>query len=229
MIALIPARGGSKGLPNKNIKMLLGKPLIAYTIEAALNSSSIEEVYVSTDDVKIAEVAREYGAKVPFLRPDELAQDNSKAIDTYLYMLDKWKELGKEVNEFTVLQPTSPLKTTLDIDNAIALFYKNNADSVVSYTKEAHPVTWHKYVNKDLSFSPIFEENLLNRQENRVSYYPNGAIYIFTSSIIKQQKYFSEKSFAYIMERKNSVDIDYIEDFEYATFLLKQKSVDEGI
>jgi N-acylneuraminate cytidylyltransferase/CMP-N,N'-diacetyllegionaminic acid synthase len=229
MIALIPARGGSKGLPNKNIKMLLGKPLIAYTIEAALNSSSIEEVYVSTDDVKIAEIARKYGAKVPFLRPDKLAQDCSKAIDTYLYMLDKWKELGKEVNEFIVLQPTSPLKTTLDIDSAIALFYKNNADSVVSYTKEAHPITWHKYVNEDLSFSSIFEGNLLNRQENRVSYYPNGAIYIFSSSIIKQQKYFSEKSFAYIMERKNSVDIDYIDDFEYATFLLKQKSVDEGI
>jgi len=229
MIVLIPARGGSKGLPDKNIKLLLGKPLIAYTIEAALNSSKIEEVYVSTDDVKIAKIAKEYGAKVPFLRPVKLAQDNSKAIDTYLFMLDKWKEAGEDVNEFMVLQPTSPLKTTGDIDEAISLFYEKNADSVVSYTKEAHPITWHKYINEDLSFSSIFEDNIKNRQENRVSYYPNGAIYIFKSNIIKNKKYFSEKSFAYIMERNNSVDIDYIEDFEYAAFLLNQKSINEGI
>lgn len=229
MIALIPARGGSKGLANKNIKLLLGKPLIAYTIEAALKSSNIDEVYVSTDDIKIAEIAKEYGAKVPFLRPARLAQDDSKAIDTYLYMLDKWKALGIEINEFIVLQPTSPLRTTLDIDKAIALFYEKKADSVVSYTKEIHPISWHKYINDDLKFSSIFEENLKNRQENKVSYYPNGAIYIFTSHIIREQKYFSEESFAYIMERKNSVDIDYVEDFEYATFLLKQKLTNEGL
>jgi len=229
MIALIPARGGSKGLPNKNIKMLLGKPLIGYTIEAALNSSLIDEVYVSTDNFEIAEIAKRYGAKVPFLRPDSLAKDDSKAIDTYMYMLDRWKEMGKSITEFIVLQPTSPLKTTIDINNSIALFYKNDADSVISYTKESHPIVWHKHINEDLSFSSIFESNLNNRQENRVTYYPNGAIFIFSANLIRQQKYYSEKSFAYIMERKNSIDIDYIEDFEYAEFLLSQKSNNEKL
>src|SRR5512133_3217387 len=110
MLAIIPARGGSKGLPGKNLKLLNGKPLIAWTIEAALSSARIDEVVISTDDREIASVAESYGGKVPFLRPSELAQDNSLAIDNYIYTLNRLRETNEAVtDEFVVLQPTSPL------------------------------------------------------------------------------------------------------------------------
>ncbi|MGO4699643.1 hypothetical protein AB4Z50_36195, partial [Paenibacillus sp. 2TAB26] len=130
---IIPARGGSKGLPDKNIKMLNGKPLIAYTIEAAISAKYVSKVIVSTDSEKIAAVAISYGAECPFMRPDHLADDNSRSIDVYRYTI---KELeNKEdilINEFIVLQPTSPFRTGQDIDDAIKLFKDRNADSIVS-------------------------------------------------------------------------------------------------
>lgn len=224
MIALIPARKGSKGLPGKNIKLLLGKPLIAYAIESALKSKYIKEVYVSTDCIEIAEVAKQYGAKVPFLRPEELAVDNAIVIDTYNFMLDKWAEAMLDVESFIVLQPTSPLRTTQNIDEAIELFAIKKASSVISYTEEYHPISWHKLINEDLSFTNLFDDELLNRQDKRKTYFPNGAIFIFKASLIRQKKYYSEASFAYIMPRENSIDIDYIHDFEYVEYLLMKKN-----
>lgn len=223
MIALIPARSGSKGLPGKNTKLLCGKPLIAYAIEAALQSVYITEVYVSTDSEEIAEVAKLHGAKVPFLRPTQLASDEALVVDTYIYMLEKWKSLGLETEAFIVLQPTSPLRTSKNIDEAIALFYKKNASSVVSYTEEHHPISWHKFVNDDLTFSPIFEEELQNRQQKKKTYYPNGAIFVFSADLIRQKTYYNEYSFAYLMPRENAVDIDTLDDFEYAEFLLTKR------
>jgi N-acylneuraminate cytidylyltransferase/CMP-N,N'-diacetyllegionaminic acid synthase len=226
MIALIPARGGSKGLPGKNTKLLAGKPLIAYAIESALNSKYISKVYVSTDSEEIAEIAIKYGAKVPFLRPIHLATDEALAVDTYIYMLDKWQESGENVDSFIILQPTSPLRTTKNIDEAIELFQSKNASSVISYTEENHPISWHKYVNEDLTFSPIFEEEIVNRQQKRKTYFPNGAIFVFKEGLIREKKYYNENSFAYLMSRNNSVDIDTLEDFEYAEFLLTKKNND---
>ena len=223
MIALIPARGGSKGLPGKNTKLLLGKPLIAYAIESALNSKYIKEVYVSTDDEEIAEISKKYGAKVPFLRPAHLASDEALAVDTYIFMLDKWQESGQIVDSFVILQPTSPLRTSENIDEAIELFQTKNASSVISYTEENHPISWHKFINDDLTFSPIFEEELLNRQQIRKTYYPNGALFIFKADLIRQRKYYDKNSCAYLMPRKNAVDIDTLDDFEYAEFLLTKK------
>ncbi len=188
MIALIPARGDSKGLPNKNIKLLMGKPLIAYSIQAALNSLSIDEVYVSTDSPEIARIAKSYGAKVPFLRPKELASDEALAIDTYIYMISEWTKMGLKVDNFLILQPTSPLRTSINIDEAVKLFHDKKADSVLSYTKENHPISWHKKVNKDLSFSSIFEDKLEYRQEVESTYYPNGVIYIINPKLIQQKK-----------------------------------------
>jgi len=223
MIALIPARVGSKGLPGKNTKLLLGKPLIAYAIESALNSKYIKEVYVSTDDEEIAEISKKYGAKVPFLRPAHLASDEALAVDTYIFMLDKWQESGQIVDSFVILQPTSPLRTSENIDEAIELFQTKNASSVISYTEENHPISWHKFINDDLTFSPIFEEELLNRQQIRKTYYPNGALFIFKADLIRQRKYYDKNSCAYLMPRKNAVDIDTLDDFEYAEFLLTKK------
>ncbi|WP_419782407.1 cytidylyltransferase domain-containing protein [Malaciobacter marinus] len=225
MIAVIPARGGSKGLPGKNIKDLLGKPMIAYTIEEALKSKYITEVIISTDCKEIEEVAIKYGAKSSFLRPEYLASDSAKAIDNYIYTIDRLnKEFNYDIKDFVVLQPTSPLRTVEDIDGAIKLFKEKAADSVVSYTEEHHPIEWHKYITEDGKFENIFEEKLLNRQEIKKSYFPNGAVFVFDYELIKQEKYYSDNSYAYIMPRLRSVDVDTIEDFKYIKFLLQERS-----
>ena len=224
MIAIIPARGGSKGLPGKNVRPLNGKPLIAYAIEAALKAKNIDRVIISTDDEEIARVAVEYGAELPFMRPAELASDMAMAIDNYIYTIGRLEEEGgKPIDTFVVLQPTSPLRIAEDIDGAIELFEQKKADSVISYCQEAHPVTWHKYLDDEGRFVDIFDANIKNRQDNRVSYYPNGAVYVFRTSMIRERKYYTDKSYAYVMPRTRSVDIDFIEDFEYAEFLLKRK------
>lgn len=225
MIAIVPARGGSKGLPGKNVKKLNGKPLILYTIEAALRSSSITEVIVSTDDKEIYNTAVIGGAKETFLRPAELATDDALAIDNYIYTIDRLKnEFKMDCESFVVLQPTSPLRTADDIDNAVNLYRNSNAASVISYTEEAHPVTWHKYVNEDGSLESIFQDKLENRQKYRPTYYPNGAVYVFSRNLIMTRKYFDESTKAYLMPRDRSVDIDTIDDFLYAQFLMDRKA-----
>ncbi len=222
MIAIIPARGGSKGLPGKNIKKLLGKPMIAYTIEEALKSEYISDVIISTDCADIEKVAVTYGAKSLFLRPEHLASDSAKAIDNYIYTVERLNtEFNYKIEDFIVLQPTSPLRKVEDIDGAIKLFKDKNADSVISYTEEHHPVEWHKYITDEGKFENIFEEKLLNRQDIKPSYFPNGAVMVFKYDLIKENKYYSEKSFAYIMPRFRSIDVDTIEDFKYIEFLLK--------
>jgi CMP-N,N'-diacetyllegionaminic acid synthase len=224
MIAIVPARGGSKGLPGKNVKELLGKPLIAYTIEAALNSKHISEVIISTDNKVIYDVALRYGAKASFIRPKELATDDSLAIDNYIYTIERLnKEFGYSIRNFVVLQPTSPLRESSDIDRAVELFEEKNADSVISYTGEHHPINWHKYINDNGQFENIFPDSIQNRQATRQSYFPNGAIFIFKYSLIQTKAYYSEKSYAYIMDRNKSVDVDNIDDFELAEYLMGKK------
>ncbi|MFT6814181.1 MAG: CMP-N,N'-diacetyllegionaminic acid synthase [Sphingobacteriales bacterium] len=224
MIAVIPARSGSKGLPGKNIKSLKGKPLIAYTIEAALNSKLITDVILSTDSYEIEKIAIKFGAKSPFLRPAHLASDKALSIDNYIHLIGELNKTKEEkIENFVVLQPTSPLRTAEDIDSAINLFNEKKADSVISYTQEKHPISWHKYVNQENKFQDIFNDDAKNRQDYRPSYYPNGAIYIFKTKLINSKKYYSENSYAYIMNHLNSVDIDTIEDFEYVEFLLCKK------
>ena len=222
MIAIIPARCGSKGLPGKNIKNLLGKPMIAYTVEEALKSKYITEVIISTDCLEIEEVAKHYGAKSYFLRPEELATDQAKAIDNYIYTVDKLNtDFGFGINEFVVLQPTSPLRIVEDIDGAVELFRLKNADSVISYVEESHPVEWHKYLQQDGRLEHIFEDKLQNRQEIKRSYYPNGAVYVFDFEMIESGRYYTDNTFAYIMPRERSVDIDTIDDFKYVEYLMK--------
>jgi CMP-N,N'-diacetyllegionaminic acid synthase len=226
MIAIIPARGGSKGLPGKNIMPLMGKPLIAYTIEAALKAHCITKVILSTDDPEIERIAISHGATSPFLRPARLANDKSLAIDNYIFTIQKLRELnGEKVESFIVLQPTSPLRTPEDIDMAYEIFKKNDADSVISYTEEAHPISWHKHIRNDGKLENIFDNKLDNRQDNRTSYYPNGAIYIFKTNLILKRTYFSENTFAFIMSRLRSIDIDTLDDFNYAEYILRSRAL----
>ena len=224
MIAIIPARGGSKGLPGKNIKLLNGKPMIAYTIEAANKAKKIRRVIVSTDSIEIAEIAKKYGAEVPFLRPAHLATDDALAVDNYIYTIERINEEDNvKVDNVVILQPTSPLRTADDIDGAINLFESKNANSVISFCEENHPIKWHKNIDKKGRVVSIFEDTIANRQEEIPTYYPNGAVFVFKFSFLKLKKYYSENSFAYIMDRSNSVDIDIIDDFEYAEFLIEKR------
>lgn len=223
MIAIIPARGGSQGLPNKNIKYLAGKPLIAYTIEAARGSKYINKIIVSTDSEEIGLVAENYGAEVPFLRPGHLAGSDSKAIDTYFYTLERLKnEYRLNISEFIVLQPTSPLRTSEDIDSAIKLFRDSNADSVISFCESSHPPLWAKKITNE-RISDYFSEPAgnKNRQELDLAFIPNGAIFIFNYLFLKQNgSYYSDKTIPYIMPVERSVDIDSLMDFEYAEYLI---------
>lgn len=227
MLAIIPARGGSKGVPRKNIKEIGGKPLIYYTIEAALNSKHIDRIIVSTDDEEIAEIAKSFGAEVPFLRPPEMATDTARAIDAYLYTVERLNEgIEQGIDDFVVLLPTAPLRSAQDIDNAVDIFRNNNASSVISVVQAEHPPTWYKKISDAGVLEDLFEEsnNALNRQEAEMTFLPNGAIYIFNYNSLKNTKnYYNEKTYAYIMSRINSVDIDTDLDFMFAELLINQR------
>jgi CMP-N,N'-diacetyllegionaminic acid synthase len=227
MLAVIPARGGSKGIPDKNIKSLCGKPLIYYTIEAALAAKTIDRIILSTDDPGIAQAACQYGIESPFMRPKELAQDNSLAIDTYIYTIDRLNaEFDGQYEEFVVLLPTSPLRTARDIENAIELFYDKNADSVISCVALHHPLEWIFRVgsNGAISRNKKFDEKMIkNRQEAETVYVPNGAVNVLKNSLLKEKRsYYFDNTYAYIMSRERSVDIDSMADFDYAEYLMRK-------
>ncbi|KGX86177.1 acylneuraminate cytidylyltransferase family protein [Pontibacillus litoralis] len=228
MLAIIPARGGSKGVPRKNIKDLAGKPLIYYAIKAAQKSNHISKVIVSTDDQEIAEIAQSFGAEVPFMRPAHLASDNAKAIDSYIYTIEtinqQLNDRNNLIEEFVVLQPTSPFRSSLDIDKAIEIFYKNKADSVISVVKSEHPPQWYKRIADNGIIEDYFtSDNGLNRQEYNVTYIPNGAIYIFNYSLLKEKySYYTNQTYPYIMSEESSLDIDTLIDFKLAEVLMKE-------
>lgn len=227
MLAIIPARGGSKGLPGKNIKNLDGKPLISYTIEAACAAECIDRVVVSTDDEKIAEISRRCGAEIPFIREQKLASDDASAIDVYI---DAISRLGAEYKKkpFMVLLPTVPFRTAKHIDEAYKLFYKENARTLVSVMQAETPASWYLSVNEDGFLSSLGygmkNGNVQNRQNNLIEYVPNGAIYILDYTLLSEKRtYYCESTVPYIMCGQDSVDIDTLEDFEYAEFLLWKK------
>lgn len=228
MIALIPARGGSKGLPGKNIKNLCGKPLIAHTIGAALNASEIDRVVVTTDSEEIAEIAKQYGAEVPFLRPEELAGDTSSAVDVYLHAVDfLQKESGQEIQKFMVLLPTAPLRGSENIEQALKEFYEKKAETLISMKEAETPISWYYGMNeegrvKNLGFDG--QNAVKNRQVNNVYYIPNGAIYILDTRLLREKRtYYSDNTVAYLMSQEESVDIDCALDFKIAELLLSQK------
>lgn len=226
MVAIIPARGGSKGLPGKNIMPLSGKPLIGYTIEAAQQSNLITDIILSTDDREIAEIAASFGADVPFLRPDHLAGDNCSAIDAYIYTIDKLNtEFGYSISDFIVLQPTSPLRSSYDITEAVNLFKTKDADSVISVQKAVHPPVWAKKIRSDGVLVNYFKSDMYNknRQEIEKAYMPNGAIFIFKYEMLKSEYgYYYEKTYPFVMPAERSIDIDTQLDFDIAEFLLKR-------
>ena len=229
MLAIIPARGGSKGLPGKNIRPLNGKPLIAYAVEAALKSEAIDRVIVTTDDEEIAAVAKAAGAEIPFMRPAELASDTASAVDVYLHAMDFMAELeGKRRDKFMVLLPTAPLRTSAHIDAAAALFEKEQGQTLISVSEAEVPPSWYMEMNEagrihNAGFA-VKGNVVANRQVNDTFYVPNGAIFILDYDLLKEKRtYYSDNTVGFVMDRRDSVDIDYLEDFEYAEFLLSKK------
>lgn len=228
MLAIIPARGGSKGLPGKNIKELNGKPLIAYAIEAALKSKYIDRVIVTTDAEDIADVARKYGADVPFMRPDYLASDTAAAIDVYLHATEfVMNEMGDKIDKFMVLLPTAPMRTSKHIDDAVDFFNEKQATTLISIKKAETPVTW--YMNKDehgrIENAGFGIGNAVtNRQVNSNYFIPNGAIYILDYDLLKNRRtYYCDNTVGFEMLAEDSVDIDTLTEFKFAEMLVKER------
>ena len=221
MLAIIPARGGSKGVTGKNIKVLSGKPLIAHTIIAAIDSKSVDRIIVSTDSEEIAEVAVKYGAEVPFLRPYDISHDTAAVLDAYKFVLKKLKKSGDNYDSFVALQPTSPFRNSHDINSAISLFNNQETDSVISFTGESHPIEWSRIINKNGTFSDVGMNLIDNRQQYKKTYYFNGAVYVFKTKLLKKNTLYSDNSLAYIMPRTRSIDIDTEEDFLIAEFFIQ--------
>lgn len=232
ILALIPARGGSKGISKKNIKPLLGKPLISWTIEQAKKSKYFDRIIVSTDSEEIAEVAKEYGAEVPFLRPKELARDDSPTSDAIIHALN-WFEKREEYFDIVVLlEPTSPLRRENDLDNAIELFIKNidKADSLVSVGKV---YLENPYIMKKIehgyakSFIEI-DENIYQRQQLPKVYFPYGVIYLSKVDAFKKYKtFYQEKTVPYFIERWQNYEIDDMWDFICIEAILKAIQYDK--
>jgi CMP-N,N'-diacetyllegionaminic acid synthase len=221
-IALIPARGGSKGLPRKNIRLLGGKPLIAWTIEAALNSSCFNRVVVSTDDTEIANIAKSYGAEVPFQRPTELASDQAKSIDVAIQAIGWYEERGVQFEQISLLQPTSPLRNASDIQKALAMFNLKKAGAVVSVCECEHSPLWMNTLEDDLSMGDFLAKCTVNQTRQRLEQYYrlNGAVYLADIQYLKENYgFFGPQTFAYIMPQERSVDIDTELDLRFAEFL----------
>lgn len=222
-LAIIPARSGSKGIKDKNIINLKGKPLIAYTIETAKESQIFDEIMVSTDSLKIAEISKSFGAKVPFLRPKELATDNAKSLDVILHALNYYINKNIEFDYFVLLQPTSPLRNSKDIKDAVNLLFERNANSVVSVCETEHSPLWSNTLPEDLSLANFIKQEVKNipRQELPKYYRVNGAIYISqVDFFIREKDFYGEKSYAYIMPPERSIDIDNLVDLKLAEILL---------
>jgi len=213
ILAVIPARGGSKGLPKKNILELAGKALIAWSIEAASKSRYIDRLIISTDSKKIADVAKQYNCEVPFMRPPELATDDANSDEVILHALDK---LGDKYDIVMVLQPTSPLRESKDIDQALELMQKNNISAVVSVCSSKKPLHWHFTLESDGKLKQIYKDKIFytNRQELPITYSPNGALYIAKTDYFRSKKtFYTSSTFAYLMPPERSVDIDNQIDF----------------
>jgi len=223
ILAITLARGGSKRLPGKNIKELEGIPLIEYTIRAAKNSKKITRFLVSTDDQKIANIAKNAGAEVPFLRPSSLSNDQASPIDGCLHALKELKKReGYEPDIVVLLQPTSPFRTEKHIDEALHLLKQKNAESVISACPLEHELDTFRCINKEGKMSPIFPftQDIDSNFSDRVRL--NGAIYaIKTATLLQHQSFYTQNTYPYLMKAKESIDIDTAFDFEVATALFQ--------
>ncbi|MDD2714818.1 MAG: acylneuraminate cytidylyltransferase family protein [Candidatus Wallbacteria bacterium] len=223
ILAVIPARGGSIGLPGKNIRLLSGKPLIVWTIEAALASKVITKLVVSTDDKKIADIGKKYGAEIPFLRPANLATDEATTADVLIHAYKYFSNCGEKYTHIMLLQPTSPLRAYEDIVGSVNWLNKKNAQAVVSVCEAEHHPYWSNTLPSDWSMINFIKPECHNRNRQQLPpcYRINGAVYIAEWNYFYANRgFFGDSTFAYLMPRERSVDIDSLIDFLLAETIL---------
>ena len=228
VLAIIPARGGSKGIPHKNIIDIAGKPLIAYTIETGLEGKKrgyIDEVIVSTDDHYIAEISKEYGASVPFIRPGYLSSDTAKSVDVMIHAYEFYKEIGIQYDTILLLQPTTPFRTAEDVGFSLELFKKEKASSLISCYKEEYIcdyVAYHKQGNLAMALNEGHNKGT-RRQELEDLYIRNGAIYITSvDQMMENHRVFDDVPAMYVMPKDRSINIDCMEDVERARWMISR-------
>lgn len=225
-LAIIPARSGSKGLMDKNIKLLDGKPLLAYTVKAARESGMFDEIMVSTDSEEYAEIAIQWGAAVPFLRSEELSSDTASSWEVVKEVVEGYKNQAKEFETVTLLQPTSPLRTATDIIEAYRLMDKKAANFVVSVCEMDHSPLWANILPEDHSMENFIRPEVLNipRQNIPTYYRINGALYIAkVDYLMRTTDIYGDRSFALVMKKENSIDIDDQLDFTIAEVLISER------
>ena len=228
VLAIIPARGGSKGVPRKNIIDIKGKPLICYSIEAGLAAKEagvVDRVLVSTDDEEIADISRNAGADVPFLRPDYLGNDTAKSVDVMIHAYEFCKTAGDEYDTILLLQPTTPLRTAEDISNALAIYEKSGATSLISCYREEYIcdlVSYHK--KGDFAVALNEKHNGGGRRQDLPDLYVrNGAIYITSvDQMINNHRVFDDMPAMYIMPKERSINIDCMDDVEMLRWKLSK-------
>lgn len=225
VLAIIPARGGSKSIPDKNIAILAGKPLIAWTIIEALKSRSLDRMIVSTDCCRIAEISREYGAEVPFVRPSEFAGDLTPGIAPIIHAVTWLRENeGYQPDYVMCLQPTSPLRTVEDIEATIEMIQQKDVDSVISMTTSDHHPYWMKAISQDgriIDFLP--KDTLITRRQDLPKVYAyNGAIYLVKYGVLLDLgTWHTDRAYAYLMPPERSIDIDSPWDLHLVDLILK--------
>ena len=225
ILAVIPARGGSKGILRKNLALVGGRPLIAWSIAAAINSGVCHDVIVSTDDEEIADVAKAYGANVPFMRPASLAKDDSPIFEALNHVLDKYED--KDITHILQLNPTSPLRT----ENHIKEVYDQwdgNCESIVSVCKaHTHPY-WCKKLDKQGRIKDFLDkgpDQFKIRQELPDVYALTGAIFLVSKDLVRANTYYSDKTYAYIMEASDALDIDEPWELYLANLILRDRKM----
>jgi CMP-N-acetylneuraminic acid synthetase len=216
ILAIIPARGGSKGLPRKNIIDLAGKPLIAWTIEASLKSKYITETVVSSEDSEILEISKQYRSNI-IKRPDELALDTTASEPVIKHVIEKLKQKNQEFDYLVLLQPTSPLRDVKNIDNAFDILFQSDATALISVSEIDNKILKAFKENRDGFIEGVSNNRypFMRRQDLPKTYLSNGAIYIIrVDEFIKNSSLFTNKTVSYIMDEIESLDIDTIEDLE---------------
>jgi len=219
-LAIIPARGGSRGLPDKNIRSFMGKPLMAYTIEAATATGVMDAIVLSTDDERYAEIGRAYGAEAPFLRPPELASDSSLVNECIVHTIIELMKTGREYDYFILLQPTSPLRTPEHIRKGVELAVNENLTSVVAFSEAEYPPALFHKLPFDFNLKGL-GSNSFNKQEHETYYRINGMLYICEcSAYFRTKSFYGDNGKALIIDRKYAIDIDDEYDFTLAEYLM---------
>ena len=222
ILALIPARGGSKGIKDKNIYPLCGKPLIAYSVCASLGSQYVDRVLVSTDSIRIAEVAQKCGAYIPFLRPEEYATNTSKTIDVVLHAVQWLEANGEHYDILLLLQPTQPLRTVEDIDGALETFVRNGEKPVVSVSEVNDSPILIRTIGADGKLKRLVNQSSTVRRQDMPTFYRiNGCIYINLVRELSEDISFNDNQYPYVMAREHSVDIDELADVALAEYYMK--------